>query len=166
MPFYVYGTPEEQHIEHMLLRAPNAQITLESVKLDIVPALTPEQLARGAILHIDRPERALQPPSADNDPKNMFKPGRKFKVVIVEDTNPAEARGPGLAKAGKQLAQGTVELGKSLYVDWTTLNTQDFIPGRHRVMSLVSNKADQAIKDEWHSLVSEFTASVSAGKKE
>jgi len=152
-PFYLYGTQSEHHIEHMLLCAPNAQITADSVKLDVHPPLTKEQLEHGVIMHIDRPERALQPPAPDNKPESMFKPGAKFNVTIVEDIKPAQAHGPGLAEGGKRLAVGKVTLGRSVYVDWETINTQDFAPGPTRVTTLVEREADRGTKREWQHMV-------------
>jgi hypothetical protein len=40
MPFYLFGTSQEQHIEHMLLRAPNVQISADRVHLDVQPPLS------------------------------------------------------------------------------------------------------------------------------
>ncbi|TFK24917.1 hypothetical protein FA15DRAFT_704219 [Coprinopsis marcescibilis] len=37
-PFYLYGTPQQQHIDHMLLKAPNAQLTAENVELEFFDA--------------------------------------------------------------------------------------------------------------------------------
>jgi hypothetical protein len=153
MPFYLYGTPKEAHIEHMLLRAPNVQINADLVKLKVTPELTKNQLAKGVIMQINRPERALQPPAADNKPENMFKPGATFEVTIMEDVHPAHCHGPGLTEGGKYLAKGEVTLGKSIYVDWDALNKQDFAPGPTRVTSLTSHEASQDMKEQWKEMV-------------
>jgi hypothetical protein len=155
MPFYLYGTPEEKHIEHMLLRAPNVQISADCVKLDVTPALNADQLAKGVILHINRPERALQPPAEDNKPEKMFKPDASFDVIIMEDIKPAVAHGPGLAEGGKQLATGKVTLGKAVYVDWQEINAEDFTPGPTRVTNCVERYADQQTMGQWKQVVSE-----------
>jgi hypothetical protein len=154
MPFYVYGTQKEQHIEHMLVRAPNAQITADQVTLQLDQQLTEEQLGRGVIAHINRPEKALQPPSDENKPENMFKPGASFSVTIFEDNHAIDAHGPGLDVGGTQLAKGTLVLGKSIYTDYEALNTQDFMPDP-RVTDSCSRELSQAAKEEWLALVSD-----------
>jgi hypothetical protein len=45
MPFYLYGTAAEPHMDHVLRTRPNAQISVDSVKLDLDVALTDDQLA-------------------------------------------------------------------------------------------------------------------------
>jgi hypothetical protein len=154
MPFYIHGTQKEQHIEHMLVRAPNAQIAADQVTLKLDRPLTDEQLAHGVIGHINRPERALQPPSRLNDPNRMFRPGTSFSVTIFEDKHPVDAHGPGLEVGGTQLAKGTLTLGKAVYTDWRVLNTQDFEPDK-RIAFLCSREAGQDAKEEWRALVAD-----------
>ncbi|KAJ7201899.1 PLP-dependent transferase [Mycena pura] len=120
-PFYLYGTPDEVSVDHMLLRAPNAQIASDLVTLDV--QLTAEQLARGLIAHVGRPEAAMQPFTAEH---MFFRPRASFNVEIFKDANGAEAQGPGLAEGGELIAAGTITLGQMVFVDCDGLNTEDF----------------------------------------
>jgi hypothetical protein len=54
-PFYLYGTPSEPHVDHVLLRAPNAQIASDLITLKLEPALTAAQLARARVWTAPRP---------------------------------------------------------------------------------------------------------------
>ncbi|KAL1708932.1 pyridoxal phosphate-dependent transferase [Schizophyllum commune] len=110
-PFYLYGTEGQHHVDHMLVRAPNTQISSARVLLDISPTLDPGQLARGVIARVDIPERALQPMGADQP----FTPRRRFPVKIYADDNDAEAQGPGLSDGSRLLANGSLELGDGVY---------------------------------------------------
>jgi hypothetical protein len=159
VPFYLYGTPEEMHIEHMLLRAPNVQITVQGVTfLELEPKLTERQLERGVIMHIKRPERALQPPSKDNNPEGTFKPDAQFDVFITDDVHPVQSHGPGLAEGGQELATGTVKLSHSIYVDWkddSHLNREDFVEGPKETPTPTSRYASREIRKEWKKFVLE-----------
>jgi hypothetical protein len=155
MPFYLFGTSQEQHIEHMLLRAPNVQISGDRVQLDIQPPLSAAQLAKGVLLQINRPERALQPPAADNPPERMFRRGASFDVTIVDDTKPAVSQGPGLAAGGNQLARGKLTLAGGVHVDWKDINTEDFAPGPTRVTNSLEPEANVQTRSEWKQVVSE-----------
>ncbi|KAJ7325911.1 PLP-dependent transferase [Mycena albidolilacea] len=154
MPFYLFGTSQEQHIEHMLLRAPNVQISADRVQLDVQPPLSAAQLAKGVLLQINRPERALQPPAADNPPERMFRRGASFDVTIVDDTKPAVTHGPGLAAGGNQLAKGKVTLAGDVHVDWKDINTEDFARGLTRVTNSLEPEANMQTRSEWKEVVS------------
>jgi hypothetical protein len=121
-PFYLYGTPDEVSVDHMLLRAPNAQIASDLVTLQVDVQLTAEQLARGVIAHVGSPEVAMQPFTAEH---MFFRPGASFSVEIFEDANGAEAQGPGLAEGGALITAGTITLGQMVFVDCDGLNTED-----------------------------------------
>uniref|UniRef100_D8Q5H7 L-tyrosine decarboxylase C-terminal domain-containing protein n=1 Tax=Schizophyllum commune (strain H4-8 / FGSC 9210) TaxID=578458 RepID=D8Q5H7_SCHCM len=152
-PFYVYGSPTEVHADHMLLRAPNAQISSAHVKLGLESVLSAEQLARGVIAHVEVPEQALQP-LAEQHP---FSPGAKFRVTITEDAFDATAHGPNLAEGGAQLATGTLTLGRAL-------NTQDFEVDK-RAADYTSTGASGETKAEWARVISEELGLKPAGGK-
>ncbi|KAI0323980.1 PLP-dependent transferase [Cubamyces sp. BRFM 1775] len=149
-PFYLYGTKTEHHVDHMLLRAPNAQIASDLVTVNCTPALTADQYARGVIAYLNRPEDAMQPLTGDS--ASFFKPGSTFDVTIFADPNAATAHGPGLSKGGAQLAKGTITLGKAVYYDAKTLNTEDFASGL-KVSQYTSTDMSQSTKAEWHTVV-------------
>ncbi|KAL1744697.1 pyridoxal phosphate-dependent transferase [Schizophyllum fasciatum] len=159
-PFYLYGTANEAHLEHMLLRAPSAQISSARVDIDVENAVPADQLSRGVIAHLEIPERALQPLAA----ANPFMPGARFRVTIREDTFEAASHGPGLAADGRVLTQGTLTLGKAVYSDADRLNTQDFEDDK-RVTDHTSTRASKEVKAEWARVVSERLGLKPAGGK-
>ncbi|KAJ7804515.1 hypothetical protein B0H14DRAFT_2527265 [Mycena olivaceomarginata] len=87
-PFYLYGTPSEPHVDHVLLRAPNTQ----------KPALTAAQLARARVW--TAPRAALQPFTTAHTP---FRPCASFSVAIFEDAREAGAQGSGRSRVGRRL---------------------------------------------------------------
>lgn len=135
MPFYLYGTSTEQHIDHMLLRAPNSQFSAECIMLELDKPLTEEQLARGPILCFKNVhEESMQPFPINSELEAswsiFFKSGGKISVQIFADEHDATAHGPGLASScGKEellLATGNVTLGNSMVVDSETMNADPF----------------------------------------
>ncbi|KAH9884505.1 PLP-dependent transferase [Cubamyces lactineus] len=150
-PFYLYGSQTEQHVDHMLLRAPNAQITSDLITLNCQPALTADQLARGVIAHLNRPEDVMQPLTSDS--AAFFKPGTSFNVTIYADDNAPDAHGPGLSTGGQEIAQGTLSLGRAVFYDSKILNTEDFAATGVRVSRYTSTKMSDSIREEWHTVV-------------
>lgn len=62
MPFYLYGSKSEVHVDHVLKTAPNAQISADLVKTDLTAHLTDEQLKNGVVVVLDDVfEASLQP---------------------------------------------------------------------------------------------------------
>jgi hypothetical protein len=153
MPFYLYGTFDQQHIDHMLLKAPNAQLSADQVNLRVEPPLTSDHLARGVIVRLNRSEKAMQPIDKASPP-SWFAPRASFSVVVFEDANDAIAQGPGLASGGQELAKGTLTLGNSVWVDYEKLNVQDFAP-EPRVANYTSRQAEPAMKEAWQAVVAE-----------
>ena len=150
-PFYLYGTTTEKNVDHMLLRAPNVQITSDLVTLHCTPTLTADQLAHGVIAYLDRPEAAMQP-FTESAATTFFNPTASFDVTIYTDANAPDAHGPGLSEGGKQIATGTLALGRALFRDSDRLNTEDFAEGE-KVTAYTSTKMSAAVKAEWQSMV-------------
>lgn len=62
MPFYLYGTRDQQHIDHMLRCSPNIQLCSDRVKLSLRRRLTDRDLAVGVCaIFTNVRENALQP---------------------------------------------------------------------------------------------------------
>ncbi|KIJ42392.1 hypothetical protein M422DRAFT_48239 [Sphaerobolus stellatus SS14] len=131
MPFYLYGSANEMHVDHMLLHAPNAQITAESVKIkwdQSSPALTNE-LGKGIIALFDRREATMQPFRRDaNDPDRFFKSGATFGITMYKDVNAPNAHGPGLSTVDEKnkLGKGTITLLDGIFTDVEALNVDEF----------------------------------------
>lgn len=100
MPFYLYGTPSQQHIDHMLLVAPNTQLSAARVTLSL----------------------EMQPFNANHEP-TFFTAGPE--VTIYSDPNLAHTSGPGLLKnLGTPIATGTIIISASIFVDYTLVNQE------------------------------------------
>lgn len=132
-PFYLYGTRSQPHIDHMLLRAPNAQFSAENVTLELDREIAQDKLSSGVLLYVlERPEEMMQPFGQDitESEQNFFVADAQFEVMICDDPFPATAHGPGLAAAGETghpvMARGTMRLPLNIFVDMTHLNCEDF----------------------------------------
>lgn len=135
MPFYLYGTPgpaAEYHIAHMLLQAPNVDLSACNVQLDEnLAEAVKNKLEKGLILTlVDYREETMQPfPDKNSMIGNdfFFRKDQKFKVDVYEDPNPASAEGPGLLDGLRSpIASGTMTLGQDIYIDVETMNKDPF----------------------------------------
>ncbi|KAM5346129.1 hypothetical protein ACJ41O_009134 [Fusarium nematophilum] len=128
MPFYLYGTQQETHISHMLVKAPNISLSASNVKFE--PSLSeisyPKPisglLAGGLILGLSEiPEDSMQPFAEKNKdiPEDFFfSHHKKFNAKVWEDPKGAGEVGPGLLKGlGDPLYDGEVTLGENVFVD-------------------------------------------------
>ncbi|KAJ6487082.1 PLP-dependent transferase [Mycena vitilis] len=148
-PFYLYGTPNEINVDHMLLRAPNAQIASDLVALKVQPALTAAQLERGVIARVNRPEAAMQPFTTEH---TVCPPGAVFAVEIFEDKQDAVAHGPGLADSDRLLAMGTLSFGKMVYVDCDKVNSE-FESAMPVAKSVHGHKMSAKTRKHWSKVV-------------
>ncbi|CAL8576841.1 hypothetical protein XPA_002707 [Xanthoria parietina] len=142
MPFYLYGTPSSIHIDHMLLLAPNIQLSASNIHLSVDPPIPAANLKNGCILYLDEvQESAMQPflptsqlvggrgpTSASNF---FFCAGRRFQVSVFEDRYGISTGGPGLGDVdyGARLATGEIVLGKDageIWVDSEGVNRDPF----------------------------------------
>lgn len=138
MPFYLYGTKEQQHISHMLLRAPNIALSAAGVTLthqvqgkDVALDKTIlSQVPNGLILTLqNRPEAAMQPfPEKNKElpPQFFFKKDHKFPVKIWKDPKPNSAKGPGLLKGLQEVCEATMVLNKDIDVDAEWPNSDSY----------------------------------------
>ncbi|KAF7596071.1 hypothetical protein BBP40_003333 [Aspergillus hancockii] len=128
MPFYLYGTPQQKHISHILLRAPNIALSASNV------AFSPEldqiigpQLPDGLILALSSiPEVSIQPYTTKNQDLPayfFFQSGKQYKVTVWRDPRSPVAEGPGLLEGLKDpVGSGTMTLGNSVDVDAEEIN--------------------------------------------
>lgn len=135
MPFYLYGTKAQQHISHMLLRAPNVTLSASNVQLDehLTKAITQEHLSNGLILTLpDHREATMQPFPATNDEFTddeafFFRQDQSFNVNVYVDPKGPSAKGPGLLDdLDTPLGRGTMKLGNVVHVDVESLNKDPF----------------------------------------
>lgn len=141
MPFYLYGSDEKScHIDHMLLLAPNIQLSASNISLSLgTGSLSPEVLRAGCILFADGIEEAAMQPflptsqlvsgQGPTSAKNFFfQPGKKFKVTVFRDRYGVSQGGPGLGVTsyGDRLASGEMVLGDEVWLDSETCNRDPF----------------------------------------
>ncbi|KAF8962310.1 PLP-dependent transferase [Flammula alnicola] len=169
-PFYLYGTLEEQHIDHMLLRAPNAQLAAENVDLELDNPLCEEELADGLLVYLALNEQSMQPlhPSC---PPLFFAPDAVMYVEVFRDPFAAVAHGPGLAPkfdddpqdtpstsdSWQPLASGSMRLRSGFFVDYIDLNKQDF-KADNRISSYTEREISEEGKAGWRNMVFERMA--------
>ncbi|GBF61633.1 aspartate 1-decarboxylase [Trichophyton mentagrophytes] len=130
MPFYLYGTEEQHHISHVLLKAPNVCLSASNVILDTQLAkVVHENICYGLILTLcDYREATMQPFPNKNeaikkDAHFFFRPGKEFEVKVFRDPNAPIAFGPGLlTNLATPIARGKMTLGQDCHVDVESLN--------------------------------------------
>jgi hypothetical protein len=126
MPFYLYGTPQEMHIDHVLLQAPNAQISAGEVAVELIEgseSVFTAGLKNGLIVVADTlPEHLMQPLTADCLSR-FFHSGAKLNVSIYHDQNVVQPRGPSLCdNLGEPIARATISLGNNTFADAYMIN--------------------------------------------
>ncbi|KAH9080388.1 pyridoxal phosphate-dependent transferase [Lactarius deliciosus] len=128
MPFYLYGTAQEMHIDHVLLRGPNAQLSAGDVTVELLEGDRPGFIAGlkdGLIAVADAiPELLMQPLSA-NRLNSFFHPGAELAVSIYHDLNPTQSQGPGLCdQLEDPIARGIITLGDDTFADAYMINAE------------------------------------------
>lgn len=142
MPFYLYGTPEELHVDHMLVRhddkGNNIMLSAGSILLDGVDteALRNElQSGERAVVatFVGTHEAAMQPfPDTDAEVRDdagfFFREGARFeRVELWKDPYGPEVRTRGLLgelgrNEGLRFAVGAVTLAEDVVADVEKLN--------------------------------------------
>ncbi|KAB8217597.1 pyridoxal-dependent decarboxylase domain protein [Aspergillus novoparasiticus] len=120
MPFYLYGSQDQYHISHMLLQAPNVNLSALRTRLS---------KGEGLILTLTGyREETMHPFPQKNDDilfseDFFFRPGQTFKVKVYKDPKPDIAAGPGLIdNLGPPIARGDMILSNDVHVDVEALN--------------------------------------------
>ncbi|KAI9435576.1 pyridoxal phosphate-dependent transferase [Lactarius indigo] len=128
MHFYLYGTAREMHIDHVLLRVPNAQLSAGEVVVELLPvegdrSVFVAGLQGGLIAVADAiPEFLMQPLNA-NSLRSFFHPGAKLAVSIYHDHNATQSQGPGLCdQLGDPITRGTITLTDHTFADAYMIN--------------------------------------------
>lgn len=138
MPFYLYGTPQERHIDHILVRSPNISLTAGNVRLHIdnidrnggsaglvesegaVVSLE-EEIGKGAIVTFDSLHEASMQPFEKAEGAGFFRSGAWFPIRVWRDTNGTSdgVRGmlAAVLKETQPLATGMLRLDVDVVVD-------------------------------------------------
>lgn len=140
VPFYLYGTPTDLNIDHILVCAPNIQLSADNVSLSLDNSISADALSKGAILLIDdyveasmQPFQSTEGPLGDTlaaDSEFFFTPGREFSVCVYEDPKDGGTPGPGIAdvkgNGAKLIGEGKMKLSQGRYVDSVQINKDPF----------------------------------------
>ncbi|KAF7585398.1 hypothetical protein BBP40_011024 [Aspergillus hancockii] len=112
MPFYLYDSGKQHHISHILLQAPNVDISAS-----LILTLTEFR------------EETMHPFPAKNDAPVVtseaffFRPDRSFKVKVYEDPKSDSAKGPGLIdELRAPIGCGKMMLQLDVHIDVEALN--------------------------------------------
>lgn len=125
MPFYLYGTRQEIHIDHILVKAPNAQLSAGEITFDLIEgneSVFAAGLKGGLIAMADTlPEHLMQPFTLDRL-ESFFRPCAKFELSIYPD-DVSRSQGYGFCdKLGEPIARGRITLGGNTFVDEYMIN--------------------------------------------
>src|SRR5258708_25235042 len=126
MPFYLYGSEQEMHIDHVLVQAPNAQLSAGEVYFELIEgseSAIAEGLRDGVIAVADAlPEHLMQPFTSDRL-DTFFHPGTKLDVSIYPDEEAAQSKGHDLCdNSGEPIARARITLGDNTFVDEQMIN--------------------------------------------
>ncbi|KAL5504865.1 hypothetical protein ACEPAH_7528 [Sanghuangporus vaninii] len=144
MPFYLYGTSAQPHIDHMLVLAPNIQLTAGLVQLTLNDgsSISDSDLTTGVIaIAQDVHERAMQPfaimssskqdhskqdPSKEVPKTFFFKAGTQMAVKIYRDPFPSSTLDKiSMDEVRELLGEGSIRIVGDVYVDSKRLNGND-----------------------------------------
>ena len=137
MPFYLYGTPQQMHISHMLLRSPNIALYANNVSLEdkdgdlpkLEKCISAADLSAGLILALTKRREAAMQPFPERVSANeiesdrdsfFFSKGKKFDVSVWKDPKKPIDQGPDLLKGLKGKDPdwtGVLTLGRDLDFD-------------------------------------------------
>ena len=120
MPFYLFGTSTELHIEHALVCSPNVQLTASNVQLTLDTPLSKADLA-GKVLVIDELREDLMQPFTSVNLPTFFALDKSFKVSI-HDTPLTAAT----TDDSTPLATGTMSLpphNGQVFIDFDVINS-------------------------------------------
>ncbi|KAM3426292.1 hypothetical protein NHJ13734_009542 [Beauveria thailandica] len=130
MPFYLYGSKNEAHLDHVLKKAPNAQISADLVKTDLSAHLTDEQLKNGVVVVMDDVfEASLQPlptivpePEKEKHILSLNAPGLSLVKGVDHKASVYKTYEEAKRGEGKAIATGIISIGDTVYADWQIVN--------------------------------------------
>jgi hypothetical protein len=134
MPFHLYGTSAEYHIDHVLGSAPNAQLTASRVTLDVTPALDD---SKAYTLTFDRHVEWAMQPITCNQPLAFFRSNAIFDITVCENNSAS-------------MSKGTLTLSKDvgdIFVDYEHLNEQ-IAADLYVMVPVDSKKPEQQIRTD------------------
>ena len=128
MAFYLYGTQQGMHIDHILVKAPNAQLSAGEVTYELIEgneSVVAEGLEKNGLIAVadTLPEHLMQPFTSDRL-KSFFYPGAKIDVSIYPDAEAVRLQqGHDLCdNLGEPTARARITLGDNTFVDEYMIN--------------------------------------------
>ncbi|KAH9983311.1 pyridoxal phosphate-dependent transferase [Russula compacta] len=126
MPFYFYSTGREMHLDHVLVQAPNAQLSAGEVTVELIEgsesAFT-AGLKDGLIAVAETLPEHLMQPFTSKRLRSFFHPGAKLVVSTYLDRKAARSQSPGLCEElGDPIARAIITLGNNTFVDEYMIN--------------------------------------------
>ncbi|KAH7924193.1 PLP-dependent transferase [Leucogyrophana mollusca] len=127
MMFYLYGSPSDAYIEHILVHAPNAQmhgrVVLALPEVDDTAFQT--GLKKGFVVRTDILERARMPFSPSHRP-TFFRTGLTTKISLYRIDDVSGRSVPSstgaLVNLGQLFAEGEMTLQDDIYIDMDLVN--------------------------------------------
>lgn len=120
MPFYLYGTSQRQHIDHILLSSPNVQLSASDITLKLAEEASSgfkleAEIEQGLVAVFDEVPEAEMQPFDEILPPSFFSPRKEFAVTIRRG-------GPDSGLHSAVVARGTLTLGSKVFIDFDMLN--------------------------------------------
>ncbi|RMJ20189.1 hypothetical protein CDV36_000032 [Fusarium kuroshium] len=131
MPFYLYGSKNEVHLDHVLKTRPNAQISADLVKTDLTAHLTDEQLKNGMVVVLDDvfeaslqplPTKTVQLLGGNKEILDLEAPGLSLVKGFDHKASVYKTYEEAKSGEGKPIATGTISIGDTVYADWDDVN--------------------------------------------
>ncbi|CEL57086.1 hypothetical protein RSOLAG1IB_12062 [Rhizoctonia solani AG-1 IB] len=99
MYFYLYGTPEQEHIEHMLVVSRSVQLSSHQVSLELNEgSISAEDLAQDVIVRMDRLRESVVLPLIPPHTPGFFNTSAEQKTAVIRDSHAPGEYGPGLTE--------------------------------------------------------------------
>ncbi|KAF8328625.1 hypothetical protein F5887DRAFT_897525, partial [Amanita rubescens] len=131
MPFYLYGSPESAHIDHILLRAPNSVLCATAVKIwvdaplrDLMPV---EDLKVPLVAILEDVYESTMQPFGKSNPPAFFGPGKTFKITVYSSNGDSAT----VWDESAPLATGKLKIGPGVWREYIFLNIDILPPHPH-----------------------------------
>lgn len=131
MPFLLYGSMEEMHIDHIIVSSPNVQLTATNVKLELADEEEASFLAaflrEGVVAIAETIPEGIMQPFSDENPPSFFTPNASLPVTIYKYPHHKYSQGnyTPWTQLGHPIASGTLALSGNLFVDFRMLDAHE-----------------------------------------
>jgi hypothetical protein len=155
MPFYLYGTEDSLHIDHVLLKIPNIHLSAGRISHAFDPPLSAADLAEGVVVVANNVHEASMQPFPIMkymviDDNFFFNVGKKMSVTVYRDPYPASTMDPVHMDAFKEvITTGEITLQGNLYIDTDALNDASEAEKEIPVLRTVTGKMREDHVEGW-----------------